>query len=58
MKNHYKMNIITNFESYDEQTRELFTITKKLAVFQPIEKDSFVKINFQQMCDELFSNVF
>ncbi len=58
MKNYYKMNIITNFESYDEQTRELFTITKKLAVFQPIEKDSFVKINFQQMCDELFSNVF
>jgi len=58
MKNHYQINQITNFEDYDEQTRDLFTITKKLIVFQPIDKDSFDKINFQDMCTELFSNVF
>jgi hypothetical protein len=58
MKTRYQMNTITNFEDYDEQILDLFTITKKLVVFQPIEKDLFDKINFHQMCTELFSNVF
>jgi hypothetical protein len=58
MKNHYQMNVVTNFEEYDQQTRELFTVTKKLVVFQPIDKDSFDQINFHQMCNELFSYVF
>jgi len=58
MKNRYQMTMITNFEDYDEQTRDLFTTTKKLIVFQPIEKDLFDKINFHHMCTELFSNVF
>jgi hypothetical protein len=58
MKNNYQMKQITNFEDYDQQTRDLFTITKKLIIFQPIEKNSFDKINFPHITTELFSTVF
>lgn len=58
MKNHYDMNSLGNFENYDEQTRDLFSTTKKLVVFEPIDREKFHKMNFQQICDELFSTVF
>ncbi|UJR38154.1 hypothetical protein I4U23_030831 [Adineta vaga] len=58
MQNHYKMNAMTNFDQYDQQTRDLFTITKKLVVFQPIDKDFFDQMNFDQISTELFSHVF
>ena len=58
MKTHYKMNSVTNFDNYDQKTRELFTVTKKLVVFQPINKDLFDKMNFHRICDELFSHAF
>jgi hypothetical protein len=58
MRDRYQMNTITNFEEYDQQTRDLFTTTKKLIIFQPIENNSFDKINFQHLTNELFSTVF
>lgn len=58
MDANYQMNLITNFNNYDKQTYDLFTITKKLLVFQPIEKDQFDKIDFHNMCSQLFSTVF
>ncbi|CAF3794803.1 unnamed protein product [Rotaria magnacalcarata] len=54
MRNQSEMTMIENFENYDQQTQDLFTTTKKLIVFKPIDKNRFDRMNFQQMCDELF----
>lgn len=58
MKDRYEMNAMTNFEDYDEQTRELFTGTKKLVVFHPINENSFDQMDFSRICPQLFSHVF
>ncbi len=58
MEKHHQMNVITNFDEYDQQTHDLFTITKKLIIFQPNETNSFEKINFQHLTDQIFSTVF
>lgn len=58
MKNHYEMNVLSNFDENDQATRELFSTTKKLLVFQPINVESFDRMDFSQICTELFSHVF
>lgn len=58
MKNRYQMNAMTNFDDYDQQTRELFTVTKKLVVFHPEDEQSFDQMDFSRISSELFSDVF
>jgi hypothetical protein len=45
----------TNFDNYDEQTRDLFTSTKKLLVFRTHDNESFDKLNFSRISAELFA---
>lgn len=55
MKTKYRMKHIDNFDEYDQQTRDLFTTTKKLLVFQPNEINFFEKTDFDQLTTKLFS---
>ena len=58
MKNRYQMNSMNDFHGYDEATRELFTVTKKLVVFKAMNEESFDRMDFSQMSSELVSHVF
>ena len=53
-----QMKLLENFEHHDDQTRELFTKTKKLLVLQSTDTDSFNRMNFDDVCTELFATVF
>jgi hypothetical protein len=53
-----QMRLLESFDQYDDQTRDLFTKTKKLLVLQSTDSDSFNRLNFDDVCNELFATVF